>query len=90
MEKLTSNISNASDGSAEVEIIKADYGYDKVPAEEMGKHKSFMSHCMANADEYVNTSGLDENRAYMACAIAYDQKYKTSYAPCYPGAGCIY
>lgn len=90
MKDLTFNTSSSSDGSVEVEICKGNHHYEKVPAEEMGQHKSFMSHCMANADMYVNTDGLDENRAYMACAIAYDQKYKTAYAPCVPGVGCFY
>ena len=54
------------------------------------QHKSFMSHCMADSKAYVNTEGLDKDRSYAACAIAYDQQYKTSYAPCFPGGGCVY
>lgn len=64
--------------------------YAAVPAEEQMQHKSFMSHCMADSKAYVNTEGLDKDRSYAACAIAYDQQYKTSYAPCFPGGGCVY
>lgn len=63
--------------------------YDAVPQEEEFQHKSFMNECMADTKTHTDTEGLDENRAYMACAIAYDKKYQTSYAPCGP-MGCIY
>ncbi len=63
--------------------------YIEVPAEEKLQHQSFMSECMLNDDSHVNTKGLDENRSRMACAIAYDRKHKTSYAPCGP-FGCQY
>ena len=65
-------------------------GYYKVPAAEKEKHQKYMARCMANDKESVDTEGLDEDRAYMACAIAYDKEYKTAYAPCVPGAGCVY
>ena len=63
--------------------------YIEVPGEEKLQHQAFMSECMLNDDSHVNTKGLDENRSRMACAIAYDRKYKTSYAPCGP-FGCKY
>ena len=88
MRNLTSKILNSSDGSTEVEISVANQ--KTVPEEEVSQHKSFMSECMGNSEMYANTEGLDKDRAYMACAISYDQKYKTAYAPCIPGAGCFY
>jgi len=63
--------------------------YDPVPQEEHFQHQSFMNECIANTAMHADTEGLDENRAYMSCAIAYDKKYQTSYAPCGP-LGCIY
>ena len=65
-------------------------GYYKVPAAEKEKHQKYMAKCMAYDKESVDTEGLDEDRAYMACAIAYDKEYKTAYAPCVPGVGCMY
>jgi hypothetical protein len=85
---LKSNISNLPNGSIELEITKA--SYKKVSEEEAPQHKSFMRECMANSEMHANTEGLDKDRTHMACAIAYDQKYKTAYAPCVPGVGCFY
>jgi DNA repair exonuclease SbcCD ATPase subunit len=63
--------------------------YAPVPQEEKFQHQSYMSECMGNTALHTDTEGLDESRSYMACAIAYDKKYQTSYAPCGP-MGCIY
>ena len=60
-----------------------------VPEDEVGKHQSFMSECMANPTTHVNTAGLDENKANWACALAYDNLHKTSHARCGP-FGCHY
>ena len=97
MKKLQSKLKKTS-GSIEVEIIEAEgrdmeeshAGYEKVPSEEKDQHQEFMGECMASVDEHVDTEGLDESRAYMACAIGYDKKFKTAYAPCVPGVGCVY
>lgn len=63
--------------------------YTPVPQEEKFQHKSYMNECMGNTALHTDTEGLDESRSYMACAISYDKKYQTSYAPCGP-MGCIY
>ena len=79
--------------SCETEHMKSEdmkAGYYKVPAAEKEKHQKYMARCMANDKESVDTEGLDEDRAHMACAIAYDKEYKTAYAPCVPGVGCMY
>ena len=97
MKKLQSKI-NKSPTSVEVEITKAESqdmeeshaGYEKVPDEEKDQHQEFMSECIGSVDEHVDTEGLDESRTYMACAIGYDKKFKTAYAPCVPGVGCVY
>ena len=90
MDNLTVD-TKLNDIGIEVEIkSQAKKGWEKVKAEDAEKHKAYVSACMADASKEVNTDGLDDSRTYMACAIAYDQKYKTSYAPCIPGVGCIY
>lgn len=63
--------------------------YIAVPDDEKLQHQSFMSECMLTDDAHVNTRGLDDDRSRMACAIAYDRKFKTAYAPCGP-FGCKY
>ena len=60
-----------------------------VPGDEVGRHQSFMSECMASDEIHVNTAGLDETRSNAACALAYDNKFKTAYAPCFNGV-CKY
>ena len=56
-----------------------------IPESEAPQHKSFMSECMANDAAHANTEGLDEARSNLACALAYDNKFKTAHAPCIGG-----
>lgn len=99
MKNLKANLVK-KDQTVEIEITSAEElivdesageaGYMKVPASEKEQHQKYIANCMSHAKDSVDTEGLDDDRAYMACAIAYDKEYKTAYAPCVPGVGCMY
>lgn len=89
-EALMKKLTASHCGMMMEEEKESEAGYMKVPASEKEQHQKYIANCMSHAKDSVDTEGLDEDRAYMACAIAYDKEYKTAYAPCVPGVGCMY